>query len=349
MSTDQPPAGLARHGVRDAGVDEARLFDAGDDFDGMPQRLARALEERLLALRARATRWCRRRARCRACMSRRRCPNRSRQASARAARPCRCRPFCLEPGAEPHHLAQAIEDDELAVRVTRDHHVETVGTEIDRRENVRDGLRGAPRQRSGATAAEGHDGVRIMTVHNAKGLEFGVVAVPDLARSLLAGGRAPLLAVGREEEPRVGLQLRRLGTARDQPLRLRRALEEARERDSEEGLRLFHVAATRAKRRLILSGVVKPEPGKETKPSTPASSAWSTRWGSRATPTRPCRWRRPSPDLDLRLRSEGQRSQCAPTSPRLSVPRSFGRCASAGRASARWEKGRHPWSRAIRR
>ena len=38
-----------------------------------------------------------------------------------------------------------------------------------------------------------------MTVHNAKGLEFEVVAVPDLARSLLAGGRAPLLALGREE------------------------------------------------------------------------------------------------------------------------------------------------------
>ncbi|HEV7481621.1 MAG TPA: UvrD-helicase domain-containing protein, partial [Solirubrobacterales bacterium] len=37
-----------------------------------------------------------------------------------------------------------------------------------------------------ATAAEGHDGVRIMTVHNAKGLEFDVVAVPDLSRSLLA-------------------------------------------------------------------------------------------------------------------------------------------------------------------
>ncbi|HET9184975.1 MAG TPA: UvrD-helicase domain-containing protein, partial [Solirubrobacterales bacterium] len=53
-----------------------------------------------------------------------------------------------------------------------------------------------------ATAAEGHDGVRIMTVHNAKGLEFDVVAVPDLSRRLLAGGRAPLLAVGREPEPR---------------------------------------------------------------------------------------------------------------------------------------------------
>jgi ATP-dependent exoDNAse (exonuclease V) beta subunit len=120
-----------------------------------------------------------------------------------------------------------------------------------------------------ATAAEGHDGVRIMTVHNAKGLEFEVVAVPDLARSLLAGGRAPLLVVGREEEPRVGLQLRRLGTAAINLFDYGALCEEARERDSEEGLRLFHVAATRAKQRLILSGVVKPEPGKEMKPSTP--------------------------------------------------------------------------------
>jgi ATP-dependent exoDNAse (exonuclease V) beta subunit len=120
-----------------------------------------------------------------------------------------------------------------------------------------------------ATAAEGHDGVRIMTVHNAKGLEFGVVAVPDLARGLLAGGRAPLLAVGREEEPRVGLQLRRLGAGAINLFGYGDLLEEARGRDSEEGLRLFHVAATRAERHLILSGVVKPEPGKETRPGTP--------------------------------------------------------------------------------
>ncbi len=64
-----------------------------------------------------------------------------------------------------------------------------------------------------ATAAEGHDGVRIMTVHNAKGLEFEVVAVPDLSRSLLAGARPPLLVLGREQPPRVGMQLRRLGSA----------------------------------------------------------------------------------------------------------------------------------------
>jgi ATP-dependent helicase/nuclease subunit A len=120
-----------------------------------------------------------------------------------------------------------------------------------------------------ATAAEGHEGVRIMTVHNAKGLEFGVVAVPDLARSLLAGGRAPLLTVGREEQPRIGLQLRRLGAPSINLFDHDALCEEAKERDAEEGLRLFHVAATRAKRRLILSGVVKPEPGKKPKPSTP--------------------------------------------------------------------------------
>jgi ATP-dependent exoDNAse (exonuclease V) beta subunit len=120
-----------------------------------------------------------------------------------------------------------------------------------------------------ATAAEGHDGVRIMTVHNAKGLEFGVVAVPDLSRSLLAGARPPQLVLGREQPPRVGMQLRRLGSAAVNLYDYGELLEESRERDAEEGLRLFHVAATRARRRLILSGVIKPEPGRETKPSTP--------------------------------------------------------------------------------
>jgi ATP-dependent helicase/nuclease subunit A len=119
-----------------------------------------------------------------------------------------------------------------------------------------------------ATAAEGHDGVRIMTVHNAKGLEFDVVAVPDLSRSLLAGSRPPLLVVGREESPRVGLQLRRLGSSSVNLYDYAELCDESRARDSEEGLRLFHVAATRARERLILSGVVKPEPGRETKPGT---------------------------------------------------------------------------------
>jgi ATP-dependent helicase/nuclease subunit A len=116
-----------------------------------------------------------------------------------------------------------------------------------------------------ATAAEGHDGVRIMTVHNAKGLEFGVVAVPDLSRRLLNGGRAPLLKIGREEQPRVGMRLVRLGSPKIDLYDYGTLCEESQEHEAEEELRLFHVAATRARERLILSGVVNPEPGKETK------------------------------------------------------------------------------------
>ena len=119
-----------------------------------------------------------------------------------------------------------------------------------------------------ATAAEGHDGVRIMTVHNAKGLEFEVVAVPDLSRGLLAGGRRPVLALGRDQPPQVGLQWRRLGRASVNLYDYGELIEAGEARDAEEGLRLFHVAATRARERLILSGVVKPEPPKEMKPGT---------------------------------------------------------------------------------
>jgi ATP-dependent helicase/nuclease subunit A len=121
-----------------------------------------------------------------------------------------------------------------------------------------------------ATALEGHDGVRIMTVHSAKGLEFDVVAVPDLARDLLAGSTALGLPLGRErEEPRVGMRLRRLGAAPLDLYSYRELREEDQQRDAGEELRLFHVAATRARRRLLLSGVVKPEPGREANLRTP--------------------------------------------------------------------------------
>jgi ATP-dependent exoDNAse (exonuclease V) beta subunit len=131
-----------------------------------------------------------------------------------------------------------------------------------------------------ATALEGHDGVRIMTVHSAKGLEFDVVAVPDLARSPLAGSGTPLLTVGREAEaPRVGMQLRRLGAASVNLYSYGELREEGHRRDAEEELRLFHVAATRARQRLLLSGVVKSEPGPETSMRTPVIERISTAFG----------------------------------------------------------------------
>ncbi len=120
-----------------------------------------------------------------------------------------------------------------------------------------------------ATAIEGHDGVRIMTVHSAKGLEFGVVAIPQLARRLLRSWAPPFL-IGREAaSPRVGLRLRRLGAAGIDLYDYDDLWEEAQAREAEEELRLFHVAATRAQERLILSGVIKEKPPSEVKPGTP--------------------------------------------------------------------------------
>jgi ATP-dependent helicase/nuclease subunit A len=111
-----------------------------------------------------------------------------------------------------------------------------------------------------ATAVEGHDGVRIMTIHSAKGLEFDVVAIPHLSRNLLPPARAPLLTIGREPEPRVGMQLRRLGARGINLYAQRELCEDAQERDAEEELRLFHVGATRARERLLLSGVIGSSP-----------------------------------------------------------------------------------------
>ena len=112
-----------------------------------------------------------------------------------------------------------------------------------------------------ATAVEGHDGVRIMTIHSAKGLEFDVVALPHLSRGLLPSTRTPLLTLGREQEaPRVGMQLRRLGARGINLYAQRELCEEAQQREAEEELRLFHVGATRARRRLLLSGVISPTP-----------------------------------------------------------------------------------------
>ena len=50
---------------------------------------------------------------------------------------------------------------------------------VDARASQRD------RESEAATRSEGHSGVRVMTVHAAKDLEFPVVAVADLGRDLL--------------------------------------------------------------------------------------------------------------------------------------------------------------------
>ncbi len=119
------------------------------------------------------------------------------------------------------------------------------------------------REAEAATRAEGHAGVRVMTVHGAKGLEFDVVAVADLGRNLQLGW-TPLRVRPGEEGPeggelaRVGVQLGRLGRPAERLHDYQELTELAAERDAEEEARLAYVAATRAKRRLILSGTFNP-------------------------------------------------------------------------------------------
>ncbi len=128
---------------------------------------------------------------------------------------------------------------------------------LETRANSRD------REAEAATRAEGHAGVRVMTVHGAKGLEFEVVAVADLGRKLQLGW-TPLLVRPAEEGPeggelaRVGVQLGRLGRPAERLHDYQELTELAAERDAEEEARLAYVAATRAKRRLLLSGTFNP-------------------------------------------------------------------------------------------
>jgi len=109
---------------------------------------------------------------------------------------------------------------------------------------------------------EDHDGVRIMTVHGAKGLEFPVVAVPDLGRSLSAGHRAGDLRIGRlgdDGRGKLGLRLRFPASDPLGVWELDELEREEREAEAEEVCRLIYVAATRAERRLILSGTYLPK------------------------------------------------------------------------------------------
>jgi ATP-dependent helicase/nuclease subunit A len=128
---------------------------------------------------------------------------------------------------------------------------------LEARANSRD------REAEAATRAEGHAGVRVMTVHGAKGLEFDVVAVADLGRNLQLGW-TPLRVRPGEEGPEggelawVGVQLGRLGRPAERIHDYQELTELAAERDAEEEARLAYVAATRAKRRLLLSGTFNP-------------------------------------------------------------------------------------------
>jgi ATP-dependent helicase/nuclease subunit A len=122
------------------------------------------------------------------------------------------------------------------------------------------------REGEAALESEGLDAVRLMTIHRAKGLEFPVVCVADLGRS--AGGQRERLLIGRDGS--IGLKLAPIGGGEQVPaLAWQRLADAEQAADAEEERRLFYVAMTRARERLILSGGVDCERWPEPRPGGP--------------------------------------------------------------------------------
>ncbi len=93
---------------------------------------------------------------------------------------------------------------------------------------------------------EDAEGVRIMTVHNAKGLEFPVVILADMTARLSRGAE-------RTVRPEDGLCAMKLLNLSPQELLEARELEDRRE--EAEGVRVAYVAATRARDLLVVPAV----------------------------------------------------------------------------------------------
>jgi ATP-dependent helicase/nuclease subunit A len=126
---------------------------------------------------------------------------------------------------------------------------------VDQMRTRADGGDGS-RESEAPVESEALDAVRLMTIHRSKGLEFPVVCVADLGRQVLPRAGA-LVRVGRDGQS-LGLRLKRPGHGqRVSVLAYDELKAEERERELQEERRLFYVAMTRAKERLIISGAAR--------------------------------------------------------------------------------------------
>jgi ATP-dependent helicase/nuclease subunit A len=149
------------------------------------------------------------------------------------------------------------------VRLAREFDRQESFTLADLVARLRADLDSPPREEQAATTDPDSPTIRLMSIHQAKGLEFPIVVIPDLNRR--PNPRDPLLGL----HPELGLVVR---PPRSAPLHTEteanqgeslgwmafRAIEA--EEDRKEALRLFYVAATRARDHLVLSTGFEAEP-----------------------------------------------------------------------------------------
>ncbi|OGP31002.1 MAG: hypothetical protein A2073_01565 [Deltaproteobacteria bacterium GWC2_42_11] len=107
-----------------------------------------------------------------------------------------------------------------------------------------------PREAEAQITTEKMDVVKIMTVHQAKGLEFPIVFVPDIGRGL------PAIKDRIVFSPCLGVAAKYINEdgADEETSVLRSAREDIKEMEMNESMRIFYVACTRARDYLILSG-----------------------------------------------------------------------------------------------
>ncbi|HSF47684.1 MAG TPA: UvrD-helicase domain-containing protein, partial [Burkholderiales bacterium] len=149
--------------------------------------------------------------------------------------------FVLEHGGE-QVLANVAQVTELARRYEAEGGISFRGFIDELREQAESGEAGeAP------ILEEGSDGVRLMTVHKAKGLEFPIVILADMTAKL----RASVASRTIDSDRRV-CAIRLAGCA---PVDLLQHEDEELRRDEAEGARVAYVAATRARDLLVVPAV----------------------------------------------------------------------------------------------
>lgn len=140
-------------------------------------------------------------------------------------------------------------------------------------QNVKD-LRASSSKEPAATV-QADDALQIMTIHNSKGLEFDLVILPQLDKSVKGDTASIKYLPGKEcEQGLLGIKV----PDKEMQLQNSGVYEQAKARDSEleeaESRRLLYVAMTRAQKQLLMVGTVAEEKLPEAAIGLPAAKGW---------------------------------------------------------------------------